>query len=494
MNVPAPWPASRQPGKSGESSSRVQSEQPWGGLPVLHRAKWVVPVAYPPIENAAVLVKNGMILAAGPFSQVKAASPANAVHVDHGSSAIVPGLVNAHTHLELSAVGDSMSLPKESFAKWLEELLFLRPTMNSGLMQEGLLTGQRRLAATGCCLCGDITNGACLQTGALGCHDAATPGDEQPSSDSRITTKESPPGTQHPGLRTQDSTFITHHSFPSTHSFPVRQVFLEILGFDRGSLDEALGGDLAQALGVPPATGLPFSLAAHACYSTSGPAISDAKEWCRAKGLRFSIHAAEHSEEIDFLERGTGFCREILEKLGRWTPNWTPPETTPVHYLEQLQVLDSNTILVHAVHLTDADWEIVTRKRCPICFCPRSNRNLNVGQPDIAKALRSGLVAALGTDSLASNTDLSIFAEAAYILEGYSDVHPQAILSMMTWGGARALGQERHFGSIEPGRAANLLIISGSESYASHRLFETIIQQGNKGAWRWAHHPANDCV
>jgi cytosine/adenosine deaminase-related metal-dependent hydrolase len=164
-----------------------------------------------------------------------------------------------------------------------------------------------------------------------------------------------------------------------------------------------------------------------------------------------------------------------------------------VRYLEQLQVLDSNTLLVHAVHLTDADWEIVVRNHCSVCFCPRSNRNLNVGQPDMARALRSGLVTALGTDSLASNTDLSLFAEAAYILESYSDVDPQAIFLMMTSGGARALGQERHFGSIEPGKAANLLIISIPDSFPSHRLFETIIQQGNKGAWRWAHHPVNGC-
>jgi aminodeoxyfutalosine deaminase len=461
MSAPTHWLTSAQPGKSGKSLWSADAEQPSKNVPVLHRAKWVVPVAYPPVEDGAVLVRNGSILAAGPYSQVRTSTPPNTAQVDHGSSAIVPGLVNAHTHLELSALGERMSLPKESFAQWLEAILSLRPAMTHELLQEGLLAGVQRLAAEGCCLCGDITNGACLQTSAYGDHKLD------------------------PMLSSEDSALSTRHSIPA------RQVFLEILGFDRSSLEEALGSDLVQVLGTPHATGQPFSLAAHACYSTSGPAIHEAKEWCRAKGLPFSIHAAEHSEEMDFLERGTGFCRAILEDLGRWSQSWKPPGTSPVRYLEQLQVLDSNTILVHAVHLTDADWEIVAKNHCSVCFCPRSNRNLNVGQPNIAKALGSGLVAALGTDSLASNTDLSLFAEAAHVLENYSDVHPQTILSMMTWGGARALGREQHFGTIGPGKAADFLVISGSGSFASHRLFETIIQQGNKGAWRWAHHPAN---
>jgi cytosine/adenosine deaminase-related metal-dependent hydrolase len=160
-----------------------------------------------------------------------------------------------------------------------------------------------------------------------------------------------------------------------------------------------------------------------------------------------------------------------------------------MRYLEQWQVLDSKTLLVHAVHLGEADWEIVIRNHCPVCFCPRSNRNLNVGRPDIAKALRHGVVTALGTDSLASNTDLNLFSEAAYVFDHYSDVPPEATLLMITLGGARALGQEQEFGSIEPGKRANLLAVSLPVSFPSHRLFEMIIHQGNKGALQWAYHP-----
>lgn len=125
--------------------------------------------------------------------------------------------------------------------------------------------------------------------------------------------------------------------------------------------------------------------------------------------------------------------------------------------------------------------------------CPRSNRHLNVGQPDIAKALRHGLVTALGTDSLASNADLNLFAEAAHVLDHYPDVPPEAALVMITLGGARALGQERHFGALQPEKRANLLAVSLPASLPSRLLFESIIQQGNKGAWQWVQHPANGC-
>ena len=457
--------------------------QAWGGreVPVLHRAEWLIPVASPPILDGAVLVMGGHILAAGPFAEVRAASPSDTKQVDHGSAAIMPGLVNAHTHLELSGLQGRIGLPTKGFAQWLGEMLSLRSLMTPQMQREGLRDGQQQLLASGCCLCGDITNGACLESNGNG------PAWTSPTSDENRGLGA--------GISTHHSSLITHHSLATNHPPLSRQVFLEVLGFDQESLADCLGPDSDGTLrmssaGVSPARA---SLAAHACYSTSGKVIREAKEWCRTKHLPFSIHAAEHAEEIEFLERGAGFCREVLENLGRWTPGWTPPGTTPVRYLEGLQVLDAQTLLVHAVHLTDADWEIVVTQQCPVCFCPRSNRNLNVGQPDIAKALRCGVVAALGTDSLASNTDLNLFAEAAYVLDNYAEVPAEAIVFMMTQGGARALGQEQQFGSIEAGKQANLLAVSLPDAVPLDQLFETIIHQGNKGAWRWAHHPAHRC-
>ena len=446
-----------------------------------------MPVAFPPVQNGGVLVRGGHILLAGPYAEVKALSPALTSEVDHGASALMPGLVNAHTHLELSGLGGRIELPQDSFAQWLKKLLVLRSLMTQEFLDDGLDRGQQQLVAAGCCLCGDITNGACLSSG----------GHERPDEHPTRNERKHPPGrgsTDLPSFGAQHRDPATRHSpLTAHHSLLKRQVFLEVLGFDRGGLAEALNGDPGELLESVPVSDVPPSLAAHSGYSTAGPVIREAKGWCRAKGLRFSIHVAEHPEELEFLDHGTGFCREILQDLGRWTPRWRPPHASPVSYLDQLRVLDSETLLVHAVHLTDADWELVLRNGCPVCFCPRSNRNLNVGQPDIAKALQYGLVTALGTDSLASNTDLNLFTEAAYVVDHYSAVSPEAALGMITLGGARALGQERRFGAVGPGKQAQLITIALPAALSSKRLFETIIEQGNKGAWQWVQHPANGC-
>lgn len=412
--------------------------------PIVHRAEWVIPVSSPPLQDGAVWVRDGRILTVGPYAQVKAAGPSPVTEIDHGSAAIMPALVNAHTHLELSGLHRRIDLPRAGFTQWLNNLLALRPLMTEEFLRDGMEWGRRELADQGCCLCGDITNGAGL-----------------------------PPMTQ------------AHRSVPNAHHFPVRQIFLEVLGFERHGLDEALPAGLAGRLGKTSPSDLPISLAAHACYSTSASAIREAKEWCRTRGLRFSMHVAEHLEELEFLEHGTGFCREVLEGLGRWVPQWIPPKATPAGYLERLGVLDPETLLVHAVHLTDADWEVVRRNGCSLCFCPRSNQYLNVGRPEIAKALRYGLVAALGTDSLASNTDLNLFAEAAYVLAHYPEISPEAALEMITLGGAKALGQERYLGTLQPGKLAKLLAVSLPASLPSQRILEMIIHQGNKGAWQW---------
>lgn len=408
--------------------------------PVLHRASWLVPVSAPPVENGAVLVRDGLIVEAGPFDALKARAPAHAGCVDHGSAALIPALVNAHTHLELSGLEGKIRLPQESFAAWLQELLPYRPLLTPAAQREAFAKGERQLAAAGTGLYADVMNGFSQQT-------------------------------------------------PSRDSFPVRHAFLEILGFNRDSLETAVEPGVLETFNAAARETASLSLAAHACYSTSGELIRKAKEWSRKRGRVFSIHAAEHLEEVELLQNGTGYFRQLLESLGRWTPNWKPPRTTPIGYLEELGVLDELTLLVHVVHMTDEDRQIVSRRGCSVCFCPRSNRNLNVGRADVEKALRLSIPTALGTDSLASNTDLNLFAEAAHLLEHDPAPNPEAVLSMMTLGGARALQRNHQLGSIEAGRRSAFLAVSLPDSVPESELAQTIIFQGRKGAWQWANCP-----
>lgn len=403
--------------------------------PIIHRAEWVVPVSAPAVRNGAVAVCGGRIADAGSFSSLRKSYP-GAEMKDHGRAALFPALVNAHTHLELSALEGRIPFPQRGFRKWLEFLFSLRAGAEEGFAEDGLRTGMKRLFDTGTALCGDITNGGALID-------------------------------------------------PASVKVPERQVFLELLGFNLESIAAALPKEAVEAgAGKRDSAGSP-ALVPHSVYSVSPAIIAECGRWTRKHGLPFSIHVAEHPEEIEFLQTGGGFCRELLEMLGRWEPKWTPPGQSPVEYLDGLGVLDSRTLMVHAVHMTDSDWEIAARRGCTAVFCPRSNANIGAGRPRVEKAISLGINCALGTDSLASNTDLNLFAEAAFLLAGHPSIDPERAIGMVTVNPARALGREGIWGSIEPGAKATILAVDIPSEVDESKLYEALIHAGKEGAWKW---------
>ncbi|MCU0574169.1 MAG: amidohydrolase family protein [Syntrophobacteraceae bacterium] len=403
---------------------------------ILHRASWLVPVSSPPIEDGAVLVHGERIVSAGDYGTVRSQAPAGTCEHDHGSAALVPGLVNAHTHLELTGFAGLIPLPQPGFPAWLGKVFEHRSAFSIESMRRSIDQGLHQLTASGTAICGDINNGSCLE----------------------------------PAPKTSGAS---------------RHVFFEVLGFDRQGLTDAVGLDMLNAFAASARRSPAMSLAAHAAYSTSPEVIRDAKGWCRRTGRVFSIHAAEHAEEVEFLRSGRGFCRELLQGLGRWAARWSPPGMSALAYLDRLGVLDRQTLVVHAVHFDGEDWEIARRRGISVCFCPRSNHNLSAGPPDIPRALGLGLVAALGTDSLASNTDLDLFREAVFTLDQYPGLSPEAVLAMITLGGATAIGQAQSFGAIEAGKSSRLLAVAIPESASHNHLAESILLQGKRGAWKW---------
>jgi aminodeoxyfutalosine deaminase len=407
---------------------------------VIHRAAWVMPISAAPLANGAVLVIDGLIQGVGAFPAVYQQVPSGCRIVDYGDAALMPALVNAHTHLELTLLEGRIPLPQAGFSAWLQQLLPRRAALTAEFLQHGWRAGDARLLQSGCWLYGDITNGATVA-------DSAVRGASR------------------------------------------RHTFLEVLGFDGEDLGAAVPPAMEVSLGAAATRDNSFSLAAHACYSTSPALIRQAKGWCRQRGLPFSIHVAEHEDELRFLQDGTGPCRDLLQGLGRWVAGWQPPRLSPVQYLDHLGVLDRHTLLVHAVHLSAADWQLAAQRGCPLCFCPRSNLQLNVGRADLASALRHGMVSALGTDSLASNTDLQLFAEAAHVLEHTPSVAPDAVLRMATLGGAQALQRSHQLGSIETAKIAALLAVTLPPQVRSGDLSATVIAQGHKGEWQWASQP-----
>lgn len=411
----------------------------------IHRAAWLVPIDRPPVPNGALASDGRVILAAGGYSEVQALAPRHAKVTDHGDVALLPGMINAHTHLELTPLEGRIPLPQEGFPSWVQEVFRLRPSLDAASPRVGVADGLGRLAVAGTCLCGDISNDPTTLLQATIDSDGAAP-----------------------------------------KGWPIRYPFLELVGFDCASLEAAL--ERASA-GPLPHSGLRLGnagLAAHAVYSTSAAVIQQAKEWCRSRGRVFGMHVAEHPQELEFLKTGNGFCRKLLDRLGRWVDGWQPPGSTPVAYLDALGVLDASTLLVHAVHLSASDWDTVASRGCAVCLCPRSNRSLQSGKADPGAAMRRGVPLALGTDSLASNVDLNLFAEAAFCLDQHPELSADAVLTMMTLGGARALGCLNRFGSLTAGKVARVIAVPADAGLPAAQLSETILHTGKEGAVAWA--------
>ena len=396
----------------------------------IHRARWLAPVCAPPVENGAVLTASGRVVCAGPFQTVKKECPAGTPIIDHGGAVLFPALVNCHTHLELSGLKGKIPFPQPGFREWITLLFELRAQLGTDAPAQGLRLGEEEILGSGTILCGDITNGGAA----------------------------------------------ARSNFPGAE----RMIFLELLGFNLPTVAAALPKGLTLE-------GAKFIPAPHSVYSVSSRMIAECKEWTRARGLPFTMHVAEHPDEIEFLNTGKGFCRELLERLGRFDPAWKPPEKTPVEYLDGLGVLDANTLLVHAVHMRESDWAIASARGCAVVFCPRSNKNLGAGLPGIEKGLSAGLNCSLATDSLASNDDLDLFAEAVHVLEHHRSIEPGKILEMITVNPARSLGRAGRCGCIAPGAEARMLAVSVRPGVNGSSLAEEIIESGKKGAWKWCH-------
>jgi len=374
---------------------------------ILHRAPWIAPIVRPVHADGGVVVGGGRIVAAGLFRDLRRRFDGCRI-VDHPESVLLPGLVNAHIHLELSHLGHlARSGPPACFTAWIESLLEAR-TMDLRSDEELLaIAGVTldRLYRDGVIVLADIGNtviGRSLQAG-------------------------------FPGL-------LLH--------------FTEYLGHGRAGLPghlDRLSREAEEHL-----------CTAHAPYSVHAVLFRALKERARRLGHPFAVHVAETEAEIEMIRRGRGELVDFLRRRGFWDNSFQATgidNTGSVQYLHQLGVLDEQTLCVHMVHVGEAEMALLAASRAGICLCPGSNRFLGVGRPPLAAYLRHGLLPALGTDSLASNPELSLWREMRLLAEEHPGVQPEDILAMATLGGARGLLVDGEFGSLEPGRRADILAV-----------------------------------
>jgi cytosine/adenosine deaminase-related metal-dependent hydrolase len=375
---------------------------------MIYACRWLLPIERAPLERAWIEVQSGVIRRFG-----TGAPPAPAV--DLGDVALLPGLVNVHTHLELSWMAGRVP-PAASMAEWVATLLEVRGAGAPGGPGAEARAVRRALAAmhaSGTVLVGDVSN---TLTTALAIARAGLGG----------------------------------------------VVFHELLGFNAADpallVSDALRRVDEAAAELPKTAVIRFVLAAHAPYSVS-PGLFREIAARRAEGP-LTVHVGESSEEIEFLRAGTGPFRALLDKIGVWNPSWSVPGTGPVDYLASVGYLEPGLLAVHAVHLRDDELERLRVSGATVVTCPRSNLWVGAGMPRVSRFYASGVPVAIGTDSLASVGTLNMFDELAEMRRIAPDVTAATLLESATRVGADALGFGATHGTIAPGRSAALIMVA----------------------------------
>src|SRR6266513_6302518 len=365
------------------------------------RARTVFPVTAPPISDGAVLVDDrGTIAAVGPHPRVP--TPRGARELDFPQASLVPGLVNTHTHLELTHLAGKNS--ERDFAAWILTLRALKDA---------------------------TTPEAFLRSAELGVRDAWAA-----------------------GVTCVADTGSTGASLEALARLGGRGIYYQEVFGPYPAQCAASMAELERALArLSPLASSPLSLGVspHAPYTVSEPLYRAVAEFARGAGLPVALHLAESSAETQLVQQGSGPFADALRARGIPV---TAHHRSPVQYLVQLGVLASgNCLAIHCVQVDGPDIESLRGAGVAVAHCPRSNRAHGHGTAPLAAFRRAGLRVGLGTDSVVSVGDSSLWAEAAAAgLEGVD------ALRMLTLEGARALGLDSEIGSLDVDKAGDLAV------------------------------------
>ncbi|WP_421903990.1 amidohydrolase family protein [Maridesulfovibrio sp.] len=346
------------------------------------------------IEDFALIHNGDRILETGTWSALK--DDFSGEVEDLGDVTIVPGLINAHVHLELSHL-KGRTVQEQGFTNWIKSLLS-NPLYD--LETEAVRDAVQQMRADGTAFCVDISTRNCAQVagimdelsmGFYACCEAI--------------------GTQNPK---EGAKFFPQKEF---------------------TYGRAAGSG-------------------HSLYSTGAELIQAVKKANDEAGLPYPIHLAENAEEDEIVASGTGEFAEMLKGAGLLA-DCGNKGLRPVEYADFLGLLDESTLAVHCVRVDENDINTLAERRVNVCLCPRSNTYIGEGRAPWEKILKSGINTCLGTDSIASNYDLSMWNELEYLLKNIEiSLSSAEALAIVTTNSAKALKIDDSYGSLEKGKRA----------------------------------------
>ncbi len=372
-------------------------------------ARWIIPISRAPLENAAIVVANGTIQKIVPGGRASAVS-------DLGEVAMLPRLINAHTHLEFSSIARPIGVPGIPITDWIPQVISERQKTLASFSQSGTRHTVNQSILRG------ITE--CVETGTVAIGEIATsPWFNETSWDERC----------------QVVGFIERLGHDPT------QISERVSEAERW-LDDAHNASTPKILFTP-------GLSPHAPYSMHDDLFEQLIELSIKRNLPVAIHLAESEQELRWLKSGDGPFAEMLESLG--IAFQRPENKRPLDYLRPLSKTTSS-LIVHGNYLVDDELDFISSHtgRMHLVYCPRTHEFFGHKPWPMNAALKRGINIAIGTDSRASNPDLDLWQELKTALRRHPDVSPARILHMGTLGGARALGLDRQLGSLDPGKRA----------------------------------------
>lgn len=369
-------------------------------LSLTHRAGWVLADSDQLIQNGYVTTTSGKITDVGQGSVKNCCSRT----IDHGPGVLMPSLVNAHTHLELTALQNKIH-HGQGFISWVKSIIDEKSAIGEQALVYEVPAGIEALKNSGTLVIGDISSAGL-------------------------------------GLEA------------FTKSWLSGVWFREYLGPD--------SEDIIKCEKIRPDQWV--SVAGHAPHTTSSDMLLRLKKAARAAEMPFSLHLSESVEEMEFMTTGKGVWLDFLKERGVDPAIICRSGASPVAYADQLGLLDETTLAVHLVFADKKDIKLLGDRNVPVCLCPRSNQLLHHRLPDVDALVGAGLNLCLGTDSLASNDSLSLFDEMRFLWEAFPGFSPAQILSMVTIGGAKALGFGNRFGRLAKGFAAKMVYVPVSAS------------------------------
>lgn len=403
-------------------------------------AEYILPISSEPIFGGAVAIENSTIVSVGKKNEI-IRQFSDTKTEDFGEAVIMPGFVNCHSHLELTAMRGFLDAFDDDFLSWL---ITLTKTRAEKLSDEDI-----NISATLGALEGARAGVTCF--GDIGRWGNA-------------------------GFEALKKTGLRGILFQETEFAP-----------DDKQADENFAKLIEKFSNLKETETelVKVGLSPHAPYTVSRKLFEKIAEFAVREKVKISIHAAESEQEQSFMFKDAGFFAELYREQNI---NYTSPKMSTIEYFSEIGVLDAKPIFAHCVKVSETDINLIAQTNSSIAHCPKSNAKLGHGIAPLEKFLDKKIPVGFGSDSMASNNICDILEEARFATlaarlhqERKNFLHAEEIIKTATLGGASALGLHHKIGTLEAGKQADLIAVSLSDvsQIPVHDLYATLLFSTN---------------